>query len=50
MKDETRRSFVVESPDGRRFIRPDNDCYACDVRGPGCMWHKADWVEEPEVP
>jgi len=37
-------TMVVEGPDGRRWIRPDNGCYSCDVRGPNCLWHKNLWV------
>lgn len=40
--------MVVAGPDGRKWIRPDNGCYPCDVYGPTCPWHSRDWVEQPE--
>jgi hypothetical protein len=42
----TKATVVVDGPDGRRWIRPDNDCYSCNVTGPNCLWHKDIWVLE----
>lgn len=45
--DASSNNSVVQGPDGKLYIRPDNECYPCDVYGPNCPWHKDDWVEEP---
>ncbi len=47
---ETTKTTVVEGPDGRRWIRPDNGCYPCDVNGPNCPWHRKQWVLEDDSP
>jgi len=39
--------IIVDGPDGKRYIRPDNGCYSCDVKGPRCLWHAHEWVEDP---
>jgi len=41
--------IIVDGPHGKRYIRPDNGCYSCDVKGPRCLWHAHEWVEDPET-